>query len=236
MLESIGTDIVHGRLTPGTVLTISDLMQQYEVSRSVALHALRGLEMMGLVYTRRRVGITIQDPSRWMVYDPRIMLWRMSGPGSARQLENFTELRTAFEPFAARLCAARANRQVSDTLIRLAAEMEQASFGQESPDYERIMSLDCEYHTLILTGTENYMFAALEGTTRAVIRGWMTHARLPEHPVREAVEAHRTLALAIRDRDGDAAERIMIYLMGEVANELSSTTVLATSALDGPFC
>jgi DNA-binding FadR family transcriptional regulator len=33
---------------------------------------------MGLVASRRRIGITIQPRDRWNVFDPRIIRWRIN--------------------------------------------------------------------------------------------------------------------------------------------------------------
>ena len=61
--------IAAGTLAVGQVLTL-DICQEYAV-RSVAREAIRVLESMGLVASRRRVGITIQPRHKWNVFDPR---------------------------------------------------------------------------------------------------------------------------------------------------------------------
>ena len=63
------------------------------------------LESMGMVASRRRVGITIQPPEKWNVFDPRVIRWRLDSDDRAAQLVSLSELRRGFEPAAAALAA-----------------------------------------------------------------------------------------------------------------------------------
>ena len=58
VLTGLGADIVSGALPAGAVINLEGVGAQYGVSRSVAREAVRVLESMGLVASRRRVGIT----------------------------------------------------------------------------------------------------------------------------------------------------------------------------------
>jgi DNA-binding FadR family transcriptional regulator len=66
------------------------------------------LESMGMVASRRRLGITIQPPENWNVFDPRLIRWRLDAGDRAAQLASLSELRRGFEPAAAALAARRA--------------------------------------------------------------------------------------------------------------------------------
>ena len=96
VLTSIGRRIVAGEQPPGSVLTLDGICTQYEVSRTVAREVIRVLESMGLVSSRRRVGITIQPQTKWSVFDPRLIRWRRlarqanSHPNSTRDLTRET--------------------------------------------------------------------------------------------------------------------------------------------------
>ena len=70
VLSALGSRIAAGKLAVGQVLTLDDICHEYAVSRSVAREAIRVLESMGLVASRRRVGITIQPSDKWNVFDP----------------------------------------------------------------------------------------------------------------------------------------------------------------------
>ena len=87
------------------MLLTDELAERYEVSRTVVREAVRVLESMHLVESRRRVGVTVLPTERWNVYDPQVITWRLAGSDRARQLRSLTVLRSAVEPVAARLAA-----------------------------------------------------------------------------------------------------------------------------------
>ena len=63
-LDAVGGRIVGGELAAGTVLTLDRLSREYAVSVSVAREVVRVLESMGMVSSRRRVGVTVLDRAR----------------------------------------------------------------------------------------------------------------------------------------------------------------------------
>src|SRR5438445_1654204 len=98
MLDTIGGAIASGQLAPGRRLTLEELQLEFGVSRTVARDTMRALETMNLVTSRRRVGIVVQDPARWNVYDPQLVRWRLRSPRRDEQYASLTELRIAVEP------------------------------------------------------------------------------------------------------------------------------------------
>src|SRR5690606_40734363 len=105
------------------VLTLDRIQQRFGVSRTVARETMRVLESMGLVRSRRRVGITVQPRSNWNVFDPRVIWWRLAGSGRNEQLRSLTELRIAVEPLAAAAAARSASAAERAEIVELAADM-----------------------------------------------------------------------------------------------------------------
>ena len=97
-LAAIGRRIVSGAQPAGSVLTLDAICTEHGVSRTVAREVIKVLESMGLVESRRRVGITIQPRTRWSVFDPRLIRWRLDGADRAEFLSTLSELRRGFEP------------------------------------------------------------------------------------------------------------------------------------------
>ncbi|WP_448320390.1 FadR/GntR family transcriptional regulator, partial [Streptomyces sp. CO7] len=97
VLDRLGPAITAGEHPPGSVLRTDELAQQYGVSRSVMREAVRVLESMQLVASRRRVGVTVRPVEEWNVYDPQVIRWRLAGADRARQLRSLTVLRCAVE-------------------------------------------------------------------------------------------------------------------------------------------
>src|ERR1043165_3470968 len=100
LLAALGTAIASGRYPAGQVLTLDGVSAHHGMSRSVAREAIRVLESMGMVASRRRVGITIQPAEKWNVFDPRLIRWRLEAGDRAAQLLSLSELRRGFEPAA----------------------------------------------------------------------------------------------------------------------------------------
>ena len=98
LLSALGTGIASGKYQAGQVLTLEGVSSEHGVSRSVAREAIRVLESMGMVVSRRRVGITIQQSDKWNVFDPRVIRWRLESNDRAALLVTLSELRRGFEP------------------------------------------------------------------------------------------------------------------------------------------
>ncbi|MGQ4423957.1 FadR/GntR family transcriptional regulator, partial [Streptomyces violaceoruber] len=79
VLDTLGPAITAGAYPVGSVLRTDELAQRFEVSRSVMREAVRVLESMHLVESRRRVGVTVLPECEWNVYDPQVIRWRLAG-------------------------------------------------------------------------------------------------------------------------------------------------------------
>lgn len=84
LLAELGPAIASGELPEGTVLRAEELEERFGVSRTVVREAVRILEGMRLVASRRRVGITVQPRSDWDVFDPLVIRWRLAAPTAPR--------------------------------------------------------------------------------------------------------------------------------------------------------
>lgn len=65
ILDALGADLASGALAPGQVLSSERLEERYGVSRTVVREAVRVLEQLGIVHSRRRVGISIRPQQEW---------------------------------------------------------------------------------------------------------------------------------------------------------------------------
>jgi DNA-binding FadR family transcriptional regulator len=206
VLAELGPAIASGDHPPGTVLRIDELERRYGVSRTVVREAVRVLEAMHLVETRRRVGITVRPTEAWNVFDPAVIRWRLAGADRPRQLRSLTMLRTAVEPVAAGLAAVAATPEQCRDLTLLAAEM--AAAGRAS-DLRAYLVHDIAFHRVILRASGNEMFARLGDVVAEVLTGRTEHHVMFSTPDPEAVTLHVRVAEAVRARDVEAAERLM---------------------------
>ncbi|MER7556022.1 FadR/GntR family transcriptional regulator [Nocardioides sp. NPDC126508] len=217
--DALGRQIVSAELPPGSVLTLEGIQATYEVSRPVAREAVRVLQAMGLVATRRRVGITVLPRQEWNVFDPLVIRWRLDGEGRREQLLSLSELRRGFEPIAARLAAERASPEHHGALARAVADM---VVHAASGDLEAYLEADTVYHRVLLSACGNEMLAAFGDLVAELLAGRTHHHLMPATPNPTAIELHEKVALAIRNGDPAAAEESMRAIIDEAAEALAS--------------
>ncbi|WP_255316484.1 FadR/GntR family transcriptional regulator [Nesterenkonia sp. Act20] len=217
IVNALGLSITSGDIAPGDVMTLNYVQEEFGVSRTIARDVMRVLESLGLLYSRRRVGLIVQDFSEWKVLDPRVIRWRLEGQNRSAQLRSLTELRVAVEPFAAGAAAESATEEDIEELLRIAGELRRTG---ENGDVQAFLQYDIEFHSRVLRSTGNELFSALTEAVTEVLAG-RTHAGLmPTHPSPASLDAHERVAWAIRDGDPHEAERAMQGTLTAVREEL----------------
>jgi DNA-binding GntR family transcriptional regulator len=174
--------IVSLELAPGAVIDERDLMGRLGIGRTPIREALRrlALEQLVEVYPRRGMFVTGVD---------------------VRQLARLSEVRAVLEPEAARLAAERATEDDRARLDALLAELDAG--GSE------LMQLDERIHRAVYRAAHNDLLeSTLEQYYALALRIWMLALERTQD-LEEAVEAHRELLEAIRDRDGERAAQTM---------------------------
>ena len=219
VLDLLGLAICAGDLATGSVVRIDQLQERYGVSRSVVREAIRVLASMGMVASRRRVGVQVLPETKWNLYDPQVIRWRLASPARIAQLQSLTELRTAIEPEAARLAALRAPLAGASELMGLAGKLWAAGQGN---DPEAFLILDIQFHRLVLSSSGNEMFAKLNTLVEAVLTGRTQYGLMPQHPHNQALQLHVDVASAIQRGNGDEAHAAMLGIMQRAFNEMSS--------------
>lgn len=212
MLTALGAAVVSGEYPAGQVINLERVSAEHEVSRSVAREAVRVLESMGMVASRRRVGITIQPAEHWNVFDPRLIRWRLESGDRAAQLVSLSELRRGFEPAAAALAARRADPH--QCRIMAAAVSDMVMHGRVG-DLESYLQADKVFHRTLLEASGNEMFRALNAVVSEVLTGRTHHGMMPDEPNPVAIALHDEVARAIRLRDEAGAERAMRAIIDE---------------------
>lgn len=217
IIDALGQDIVNGVLPADTRLTIEGLQQQFGVSRTVVRDCMRVLEAMNLIVPKRRIGLVVQGPERWNVYDARVIRWRLNGPGRAGQFRSLTHLRRAVEPVAAALAAEHATTDQRAHLLELGRDLRRLG---EAGRLVEFLGVDIEFHTLILEAGGNEMFLALRDVIAEVLSGRTHQGLMPHNPREHALRSHEQVAQAIHDGDPATAEACMASLLAEVTDAI----------------
>ncbi|MCX6465223.1 MAG: FCD domain-containing protein [Pseudonocardiales bacterium] len=217
LLDRLGRTLAGGDLAAGTVLRAEELEATYGVSRTVVREAVRVLESMGMVRSRRRVGVVVAERSAWNVFDPMVIRWRLAGPGRDDQLRTLSELRAGFEPAAAAYAAQRATPAQCGALT--GAVMDMAVHGR-SGDLEAYLAADVVFHRTLLEATGNEMLAALADVVAEVLAGRTHHGLMPDTPNPEAIRLHADVAQAVQSGDAAAARHAMQAIITEAAEAM----------------
>lgn len=217
--DDLGARIASGELPTGAVLTLAGLESEYDASRTVVREAVRVLETMGLVASRRRVGITVRPRDDWDAFSPQLIRWSLQGPLRQQQLESLMEVRVAIEPTAARLAATRATQTQRAELRRLAARLgELGATGQGASD--EFHAVDVEFHALLLRASGNPQISALCEPVREVLAGRARLGLTPAVPADGTLELHMEVAEAVARSAPSEAETYSRDHMMRVWNEI----------------
>ncbi len=219
LLSELGRRIATGKLPAGTVMTLADLEGEFKVSRTLVRDVVKVLEGLGMVTSRRRVGVTVESRENWQLLDPHVIAWRMYDADERRHhLLEISELRRGLEPEAARLAAQR-GLPGADRLVDLAERMRDLGAVGCGSDPE-FLAADTEFHELIATLSGNEIFARLGAMTGALLVE-RTHWDLqPAYPDAEAVRHHIRLALAILDGKPETAAESASFIVTQAADEV----------------
>lgn len=210
LIESFKDLIAKGVLKPGVKLPAErDLARRFGVSRSSLRHALKALDMLGVITQRVGDGTYLSpDPSR-ILGSPLEFLLLVDGISEIEVIDT----RLLVEPELAALAAGQASaRDVSR--IRQALD----AMKSDNPD-TRLVDLDIAFHESILIASGNrlaarifsmlhrLMFVSIEVTSRHV--DW-----------KHTIGFHEPIYQAIHERKPEDARRAMIAHLNDAKDIL----------------
>jgi DNA-binding FadR family transcriptional regulator len=221
VLERLGPDLLWGALSGTQDLRLELIEERYGVSRSAAREVLRVLEAMGVVASRRRVGITVRPRQDWNVLDPRLIRWRLAGPERPAQLRSLSQLRAGVEPTAASLAALHATPEQCGELTAAVIGM---SVTGQAGDLEAYLEHDIRFHRALLEASGNELFAGLAGVVAEVLSGRTHHHLMPRRPEPAAIRLHGDVAEAVAGRDSARAAEAMRAILAEATEAMEQAT------------
>ena len=217
VLDSLGRAIVTGEMTPGQSLTLEAIQSRYGVSRTLARDCVHTLESVGIVASRRRVGIVVLPREHWSALAPELVRWQLEADPHGPKLGALTELRAAIEPVAAAAAPPRATQGQRSGGLALAAAIRAKGATGNVASY---LDDDIAFHSLVLKASHNDTFKALTGIVAEVLSGRARLTGRVQVPQPEALELHERVAGAIAAGDAATAESSMRDLVAEVRGAL----------------
>lgn len=211
IVDTLGRDIIAGRIPTGSTLPgDAELIERFGVSRTVLREALKTLAAKGLIVPRARIGTRVTERRTWSLFDADVLNWHFDSGIDDEFLVHISEVRLAFEPFAARLAAEKATADDCALLYRLADDL-----GDEAHSAESHAMADLRFHLAIVEASRNPFMRSVGNLIEAALVGVFKLSSPTADPetVRMTRVTHRRIADAVAARNPDQAYEAMEFVI-----------------------
>jgi DNA-binding FadR family transcriptional regulator len=207
VVDELGREIISGEYPVGTTLPGDlELAQRFKVSRTVLREAMKTLAAKGLIVPRARIGTKITPQNQWNLFDSDVLTWHFHRGVDRDFLQHLTEIRLAFEPFAASLAAENADGRDVSLLYQLADEM-----GDPEHTPGTLAAADLKFHLAIADASRNPFMRTVGSLIEAALVGMfkLSSPQNNDSRVAEVSASHRRIVDAIARRDSEGAANAM---------------------------
>ncbi len=185
---SLRESIIRGELKPGTKLTEPELATRLGISRTPIRESFRQLESEGFLTVIPRKGAVVSNITR-------------------KDIEDFFELKSLLEGYAARVAAEKMTEKDVDKLIQINKELANCA---ENNNYERFFTKNEEFHNCFLTLCGNEKLVEIRDTMVKRFLGFRMAALSLPGRLMESVKQHEQAIKAFKRGDGRLAEAVLI--------------------------
>ena len=194
------TIVVEKRLQPGDKLPNElELAEKLNVSRATLREALRMLIARGVLEVRRGKGTFVYEQVAEINDFGFSDLDHMRG-----QMKDLFELRSIFEPSAARLACRRATEEELAEILRCGAAVERCIYsGEDRTEADR------EFHAAIVRATHNEFMMRLLPMINQAVAAAIVSGEHAEELADDTLRDHALLMDFFEKRDEDGAEHAM---------------------------
>jgi DNA-binding FadR family transcriptional regulator len=207
----LGTEILQGLHRPGTNMPPEhDLIERFQVSRTVLREVMKTLTAKGLVASKTRIGTRVLDPSSWNYFDADLLAWRVRLGLDDEFRLSLTEIRRAVEPVAAGLAARRRTATHVATLRGHVALM-----GRSGHTRESFAEADLDFHLTVGAASGNPLIRSVSGVIEAaLVASFLTSSPVDDSTDHEnTVNTHAAIVDAIEARNEQAAAEAMLEVI-----------------------
>lgn len=208
MAFELGSAILRGDHAPGEILPReAELMERFDVSRTVLREALRTLTSKGLVESRPKVGTRVRERTAWNLLDADLLDWyaRVAPPlAFALKLQ---EMREMIEPYAAGLAASAHDAAALARIDEAHAAMAAAR------NVDEWVRADLRFHLAVLAACRNELLVPLGALIGRTLEGQLRVNAKRADVFNAALPDHTVVADAIARRDANAARAAMAALL-----------------------
>lgn len=217
-VETLAGRILSGEYPEGSVLDLTTLRAELDVSLTALREALKVLSAKGMIGARQKRGTFVCPRGSWNMLDADVMRWHIQATPDPGLFDQLTEARAVVEPAAARLAAERATADDLGALREALNAMTEAG-----GDLESTVDADITFHRSLLTATHNDFLGQI-GQIIAI--GLAERDKFVHHanPSDDPVPSHRAVLDAVTARDPAAAELAMRALVEKSVADLKQAS------------
>jgi DNA-binding FadR family transcriptional regulator len=206
LAAELAREIVSGQLPPGSVVPSEpELIERYEVSKTVVRESVQLLASVGLVNVQHGKRTTVQDGGEWDILSPIVQTAFLDSGSVDALIRELHEVRQLLEPHAAAQAARRATPEDHERLARIT---ETAAAAAEADANRQFLDSDRAFHLAVVrSGSNNRVLSAILRDVYTIFHAGIVE--LSEASLQAAIAQHRAVADAIRAGDAAAAEGLM---------------------------
>ena len=211
--ERIRELIESGKYGAGMKLpTENELCSALGVGRGSVREAFRLLQAKGLVEIKPGRGAFVAEESP---NAENAVMWLVQNEADLR---DFIEVRNALEPLAAKRMAERG----SDTQIAALQDIHDRFLSAiRSGNSKQIAALDEAFHSAIVSGSGNSLLIDIDSRLSRGMHDFRSNTFAVEQNAKNAVEPHSRILDAIVHRNGESAQREMLYHLHLIEKDLT---------------
>ena len=218
--KRIKAEILDGRYSPGDRLpTEKELSSDLGVGRSTVREALRMLKAYGFIQIQQGRGAFVIKTDEDS--EPTIRDWFAE---HAFALHDLMDIRLAFEPLAVRLAIARASDAEIDRMGEALAVFESAIEGGSVID---LAESDALFHSMIVDASHNRLLSMINERLDQAFKEYRLRSFAIKENVRNALEPHRAIYRALRERNAEAGvaemKRHLDISMADIRSAVGTT-------------
>ena len=209
--------IAAGEFAPGDRLPSErELAQLLGVGRNSVREALRQLELLGLITSRRGDGTYIRGGDVSRLLGP----FRLAIAASPATAETVLEFRRTFEPDVAALAARNLDESAVEDLLRALHRFERAV-----DDHDHPREADSDFHAAIAMATRNPVVIAVQQALSSMLVEFRERLAASSYDAtRRAARGHQAIFGAIMARDCEGAREAMLAHLDSVEATLRAET------------
>jgi len=218
LTHKLGEAIVKGDYPIGTRMpSEAVLCEQFEISRSATREAVKMLSAKGLISSRPKQGITVNPETNWNLYDSDVLEWILKSKPSLHLLKEFTQVRFAIEPMAAKLAAENATQAQINQMEAALYRISEAQEGLED-------QLDAHINFLntILVASGNRFFIQLTQFVDAALRVSIRYTNQVKGISNTDVTFHVKVFNAIKNGDASTAKKLIYDVLHDAVALIES--------------